>query len=105
MEQALASIVSYLLEHGPWGLMLIGLGYSNYRLNERNDTHTKSIELVQERRSLERETNAQVMAGSAAAQIKLADAVSVLSNKIESLSRDQRETSDKITELGARRAR
>lgn len=82
MEEALRAIVAKLLEHGPWGVMIIWLAYNNWQLNQKIGEEQKVREAVQERRSQEREKNAEVMAAASAAQIRVADAIRVLANEI-----------------------
>lgn len=83
MEKAIELFITKLLEHGPWGLAVAWLMYQNYRANDQLSKYIASISDIQERRATEREKSAEVMVTTAAANIKLADAVNTLSSQVE----------------------
>lgn len=89
MEQIIPLILAKLLEHGAWGILIILLGYANWRQDQTikrmvgsQQEAAKALDTIQERRADERARNAEVMAGQSASLIRLSDAVKELANEV-----------------------
>lgn len=85
MEEMIATFIGKLLEHGAWGFLVAWLMYSNLLLNKKLDASGASMEAMLLRHAEQREKSAEVMTASAAAMIKVSEAVKILSDQVDGL--------------------
>jgi hypothetical protein len=83
MEHILELVVSKLLEHGPWGLLVGLLGYLNWRQGQNLEKAVQALFDLHDKRATESGKNVEALTTAAAASIKLSDAIKTMSDKVE----------------------